>query len=255
MRKTTISPKLLLSLAVVLLVTLFFSSCDSCNHHPGGPPPTVQTDSTINDTSIHRVPFVTVSVQAVVKDDWTGTETTEANDSVWYSSNGTIVTGRTGRTGTASVVDNNYNVANAITMEGTANGLICGKVFNRAYGTLANDADLIGPVFHVIAAGGSGDTVPVKIVVTDTNGVARNGYTVQFKQGGTNYGPQATTDASGVVANYGKGLSQGVSYTVTATGSAGNSTVTVTTTAITGSGGVAGTGSKKFVAMTVYIRY
>ena len=255
MRKNTISPKLLLSLAVVLLVTIFISSCDSCNHHPGGPPPTVITDSVISDTGIHRIPFITNTVAAVIKDDWTGTETTETNDSVWYASNGTIVTGRTGRTGTVTIVDNSYNVANPITMEGTANGLICGKVFNRAYGTLANDADLIGPTFHVIAPGGAADTVPVKIVVTDTNGVARSGYTVQLKQGGTNYGPAATTDANGVIANYGKGLSQGGSFTATATGSAGSSTVTIATTPIAGSGGVSGTGSKLFVAMTIYIRY
>ena len=255
MKKTTISPRLLLSLAVVLLVTLFISSCDSCNHHPGGPPPTVITDSVISDTGIHRIPFITNNVAAVVKDDWTGTETTETNDSVWYLSNGVTISGRTGRTGTVTITDNNYNVANGVIMHGTANGLICGKVFNRAYGTLTNDADLISPVFHIIALGGSADTVPVKIVVTDTFGVARSGYTVQLKQGGTNYGPSATTDANGVVANYGKGLSQGGSFTATATGSAGSSTVTVSTTPIAGSGGVSGTGTKLFVAMTIYIRY
>jgi hypothetical protein len=246
--KKTTRKLVLFALMLLLAAGSFFSSCSSCNPKGG------TTTNPPIDTGIRVEHWVVTSVTAIIRDNWNGQNSTEAGDSLWYYSNGNAYNAATNSNGDADVKDTNYTAGKPIIMEATANGEICGKVFNQALTSITGDGNYEGPTFTINALGGAADTVPVRITVTDMSGTARSGYTVQFQSGGVNYGGPVTTNSSGV-ANYNKGLAQNASYTVTATGSAGTSSpLTVSTTALTGSGGN-GTGGKLFSGIAVYIRY
>jgi hypothetical protein len=195
-----------------------------------------------------KVPLGTsVAVVANVKDDWAGQHSTEANDSVLYSSNSSYKA-YTNASGQASIKDSNYHAPNPIVMEACGNNEISGKVFSRALYNMGSDTSLQDATFTIGPLGGTGDTIPVNILVTDTNGNPRVGYTVQIKLGRTNFGPAATTGSNGW-AVYCKGLQQGYSYTAQAFNSGSVSPeVVVSTSPLTGSSG-------NFCSINVYIRY
>ena len=234
----------------MLLAALIFTSCNqngsATNSTPGSGSDSTSANGPRSEARIH--PFVAVSnVTATVKEEWGGAPTTHANDSVIYHSGLNTYKAFTDAKGVAILSDTNYTPGNGIVMEACANSEICGKVFNQALTTISGDTNLMSSTF-IITALATNDSIPVKIMVTDMNGVARSGYSVQFTLNGVNYGSAATTNAGGV-ATYGKQLNQGSSYSVTATGTSGTSTpLVVSTTPLSGSTG-------NFSGIRVFIRY
>jgi hypothetical protein len=247
MEKPTKTIRKQLSFGLILLCATagIFSSC---NQQPAGTSTTTTTsDSTKHERSGKIGPLLVTNVAAVVRDEWNGGSGTEANDSVLYTSGGNSYKAYTNSSGQASLSDGNYTAGNPITMEGCANSLICGKLFNQAFTKITDDNNLISPEFDIKAAG-TGDSIPVYVTVTDLSGNPRSGYTVQFRIVRTNYGTAVTTDASGN-ATYSKKLTQSGTYIVQASGTGGNSQdITVSTTPLSGSGG-------NFSTLNVYIRY
>ena len=243
--KKTNSKQLLFGLILLCLTAGIFTSCN--NNQSSNSTSTTTSDSVKVKTESKIRPLIASTVAGVVRDEWNGGSGTEANDSVLYASGGNSLKGYTNASGVVSLTDNNYTPGNPVTMEGCANGLICGKLFNQAFTKLSDDNNLIAPEFDIKAVS-TGDSIPVAITVTDLSGNPRAGYTVQFRIVRTNYGTAVTTDANGK-ATYSKKLTQGGGYVVQASGSGGNSAdIDVSTTPLSGSSG-------NFSTLAVYIRY
>jgi len=234
--KTTYK-SLLSGAMLILLVVFIFSSCNQKS------PSTAST--TPVDNGVH--PLITTNVSAIVKDAWrSGSPTTEANDSVLYSSGSTNLKGYANSSGDVSLSDNNYTAGNPIVMEACANNEICGKVFNQALTKATSDPNYNSPTFTIEALSPN-DSIPIKVLVTDMNGNPYSGYSVQITQGGSNYGSATTTNSSGLTS-YSRQLTQGQTYVCTATGTTGNASATVSTSALSGSSG-------KFSGIAIYIRF
>ena len=238
------------SFMTMLLAALIFTSCNQngsgTNSTPGSGSDSTSTNRHRAEAKIH--PFVAVSnISVTVKEEWGGSTTTHANDSVIYHSGMNTYKAFTDSKGVAILTDTNYTPGNGIVMEACANSEICGKVFNQALTTISSDANLMSPTFAITALAPN-DSIPVRVLVTDMSGTPRVGYSVQFTLNGANYGGAATTNSSGV-AVYGKQLNQNSSFSVTATGTGGTSTpLVVSTTPLSGSSG-------NFSGIYVYIRY
>ncbi len=237
-QKKTLRNALVKAFTLILLACLPFVSFTQTV--PPDPNPTPEF-------SVH--PFVLVSnLSAIVKEQWNGgAPVTHANDSLFYKSGGNSYKGYTDSSGNVILTDTNYTAGNNIVMEACANNEITGKFYNQALSKVTSDPNLMSPTFTITALS-TGDSIPVRILVTDMLNNARSGYAVQFKLSGSNYGSAAYTNSSGV-ATYGLSLTQGQSYTVTASGSAGTSSpLTVSTSPMTGTSG-------NFSGIYVYIRY
>ena len=182
-----------------------------------------------------------------VKELWSGSTTTHANDSVIYASSGNLFTLFTDSSGNFSDSRTPYTQDSQIIMEACANHEICSKMFNKAINNARADSALRGPVFSITSASG---TIPVKIFAQDTAGNAHASATIQLYDSANNiFGGAAKTAGNGS-CTYSSSLNPNSRYKIVASGPSPGTGATyyITTTPLSGTSG-------SLSGIAVYVRY